>query len=68
MNKVNLFLALTALFSAPIPHIFLLKLSITDEVALVANCSKIYLAKGAANFKCPSLPNLPIVLPRNPPD
>ena len=68
MNKVNTFPPLTALVPAPCPLIFLSKLSITDEVALVVNYDKISLAKEAAKFNSAYLPKLPIILPRNPPD
>ena len=64
MNKVNPFPALTASH----PLISLSNLSITDEVALVANCGKICLTKGTTNFVSASLPDLPITLPRNLPD
>ena len=64
MNKVNPFPAPTA----SCPLIFLSNLSITDEVALVAYCGKIFLIKGTANFVSASLPDLSIILPRDPPD
>ena len=59
MNKVIHFPALTSLSPASLPTIFLSKLSNTNEVALVAKCGKISLAKETANFNSASLPNLP---------
>ena len=64
MTKVNPFSALMASHSL----IFLSNLSIADEVALVANFGKTPFAKGTTIFVSVSLPNLPIILPRNPPD
>ena len=68
MNKMNPFSALTASY----PLIFLSKLAIRDEIALIANCGKKILTRAAANFASDSLPDLPIALPiilvRNPPD
>ena len=52
MNKTNLFPALC-------PFIFLLNLSNTEEVALIAYLSKIYLAKGTVRSINIFLPNLP---------
>ena len=47
---------------------FFSNFSITEKVALISNCGKISLAKGTTNFLYASLPNLPIILPRNSPD
>ena len=52
MNKVNLFPGLMSSF----PSIFLSSLSIGDEVALVANLDRNYLAKGTARSNNTSLP------------
>ena len=52
MNKVNLFPGLMPSF----PNIFLSSLSIADEVALVANSDRNYLAKGTARSNNNSLP------------
>ena len=64
MNKVNPFLALTALC----PLIFLSNLSNTDEVALFANLGKTSLSKGAVRSNNTFVIKLPSVLPRNPPE
>ena len=64
MNKVNLFPGLMSSFSS----IFLSSLSSGDEVALVANLDRNYLAKGTARSNNTSLPWLPNVLSRNPPN
>ena len=64
MNKVNPFLAHTALF----PLIFLSYFSKVDEVVLFANLGKTSLAKGTARSHNAFLPKLPTILPRNPPD
>ena len=63
MNKMNPFTALTDIR----PLIFLSNLSNIDELALVVNIGKISLAKRTARFIRTSLPNLPFILPRNPP-
>ena len=50
INKVNTFPALTVLAPTLLPRIFLSILSVTDEVAVVAYCGKIFLAKRTAIF------------------
>ena len=64
MNEINTFAALITSHSL----IFLSSLSITKEVVLAPNCGKIFLARGTAKFFSSSLPNLSIMLSRNPPD
>ena len=64
MNKFNPFPALTT----PFPLIFLSSLSISDEVALVANLGKTYLVKYTTIYNNTFLPKSPNILPRNPLD
>ena len=64
INKVNLFLALTAPFSL----IFLSNLFIGFEVKLLTNPVKLSLAKGIAMFVSHFFPKLPNQEPKDTPD
>ena len=64
INKVNPFLAWTALF----PLIFLSNLFIALEVKLLTNPGKSSLVKGIAIFVNDFFPKLPRQEPKDPPD
>ena len=64
INKVNIFLALTATF----PLIFLSNLFIAFEAKLLTNPGKLSLAKGIATFLSAFLLKLAIQESKDPPD
>ena len=65
INKSNPFPA----YTVTLPRIvFLSKLYITDEIDLAANCGKILLVKETVCFISVFLPNLPMIITRNPLD
>ena len=65
MNKVTQFPSIKTLALVPL-HKFFIQMYLSDEVAVIADCSKISLAKETVHFISIFLPNLPIRISRNP--